>query len=426
MRYIGIMNRLLVSVKKQVKRFVSYTIENDRKIFCLKDTDLKISFPLESRYIKKLEKCEIIPNKIVFDNYMGKSYGGNCKYVTEELLRRKLKIDIVWIVKDIKKHRKEFPKNIRLVEYLSKEAFYEYFSAGIWVCNYHLIAYFNKGLKKRKNQKYIQLWHGSLGIKKIEKNCTFLAENQSWTYLARKNSENTDYWISNSKFETEIYKSAFWNPRIILEYGHPRNDIFFKKTELLLKNKVKNSIFLRKDEKYVLYVPTYREEMNLLPFTIDTDKIVESLKKRFGGEWRFVIRKHPRMQDDIEQQEVIDASNYPDIQELLMCADALITDYSSCIFDFIFSYKPAFIYAPDKEKYNRDRGLYYPLEETPFPVSSSINDLMKEILNFNEQAYIKKAKVFLAEKGCIEDGFASFRVCELIEEILLGDIEGYD
>ena len=61
-----------------------------------------------------------------------------------------------------------FPQ-VRLVEYGSKEAMFEYYTAAVWVCNYHLIHYWNQGLVKRFGQYYIQMWHGSFGIKKIEK-----------------------------------------------------------------------------------------------------------------------------------------------------------------------------------------------------------------------------------------------------------------
>ena len=55
--------------------------------------------------------------------------------------------------------------------------------------------------------------------------------DKNWEYLAKKNADVTDYWISNSDFETKIYKQAFWNVKNILEYGHPRNDLFFMKND---------------------------------------------------------------------------------------------------------------------------------------------------------------------------------------------------
>jgi len=178
-------------------------------------------------YHDRLENISVQPNKIIFDNYMGKGYGCNSKYVTEALLASGKKLDIVWTVKNPMESKEDFPKEIRLVEYGSLEAMEEYATAGVWVQNYQLVHYINKGLMKKPEQTYIQMWHGSFGIKKIENDCKNLTQDKNWTILAEKNSRYTDYWISNSKFETEVYRQAFWDVDRVLEYGHPRNDIFF-------------------------------------------------------------------------------------------------------------------------------------------------------------------------------------------------------
>ena len=139
---------------------------------------------------------------------MGHGYGCNCKYVTEELIRRGTDFDLVWIVKDANAHKGNFPK-VRLVEYGSKEAMFEYYTAAVWVCNYHLIHYWNQGLVKKiwtvlySDVAWI-IWN-----KKIEKNCDCLTNSQSWTYLAKKNSQNTDFWISNSFSKMKYIRMLF-------------------------------------------------------------------------------------------------------------------------------------------------------------------------------------------------------------------------
>ena len=101
-----------------------------------------------------------------------------------------------------------------------------------------------------------------------------------------------------------------------------------------------------------------------------------------------------------------------------MSADAAITDYSSCIFDFLLTKNPGFIYAPDIETYNNERGFYYPLEQTPFPIARNNTELTYNILNFNSNDYNTNVERFLKDKGCIDDGQASARVCDLIDQIL--------
>lgn len=419
-----IVENFKIKIKTFLKNFIEYTIENDVRIYRLKHTPLKVKKSLIKRAERTCGKYQIQRNKVVFDNYMGKSYGGNCKYVTEELLKRNSELEIVWMVENVAAHIGEFPKQVRLVEYKSEQAMLEYYTAAVWICNYHLIAYFNKGLQKRKGQYYIQMWHGALGIKKIENDCECLTESSSWYYLAEKNSRNTDYWISNSAFETDVYRRAFWNVNQVLEYGHPRNDLFFGCDLSEVEQKVKQALQIEAEENIVLYVPTFRENGGFPENKIAVGQIVQALGDRFGGSWRMVVRLHPRMQGtaehvcDMKNADHVVTKNYPDIQELLAASQVVITDYSSCIFDFLFTDRPGFIYAPDVEAYNNERGFYYPLEETPFPIAEDNEQLIQNVRAFDENSYRRNVKEFIAGKGCVEDGQAAVRVAELVENIV--------
>ena len=159
-------------------------------------------------------------NKIVVSNYFGKGYSDNAKYVCDEMLSQNLDVDIVWLCKN--KNDSSIPKKIRIVKYNSIKGLYELATAKIWIDNcrksYHMI--------KRRNQIYIQLWHGGIGMKKVEQ----LAEKSlDHTYIknAKNDSKMMDYAISNSLYRTKIYKESFWYSGEVLELGCPRNDVFF-------------------------------------------------------------------------------------------------------------------------------------------------------------------------------------------------------
>ena len=132
------------------------------KIFSLTNsgTDKLIMFlgiPIRidrSGYYKKF--CEEIPvedNKIVFDNFNGGSYGCNPKYIAEEILKRDLPYEIVWLVKNVKKETQKevFPQNIKLVGYGTKLALKELASAKLWVNNQRMNYFIKKGLKNKKD-----------------------------------------------------------------------------------------------------------------------------------------------------------------------------------------------------------------------------------------------------------------------------------
>lgn len=155
------MNSYIRKIRKFIKKFILYTIEGEEKVYRLRHTPFCVKKHYTRTYHQNLERLPIQPNKIILDNYMGKGYGCNTKYVTEALLAAGNDLEIVWTVQDPVKQRDDFPKQVRLVRYGSPEAMKEYATAGVWVQNYQLVHYLNKGLLKKPEQVYIQMWHGS-------------------------------------------------------------------------------------------------------------------------------------------------------------------------------------------------------------------------------------------------------------------------
>ena len=380
-----------------------------------------------SSYYKKIcEELEIDNNKIVIENFNGNSYGCNPKYIMEEINRRGLKYDIVWLVRSVKKETEKgvFPPNIRLIGYGTKLALKEQASAKLWIDNQRKNYFIKKGLTKKKGQYFIQTWHGSLGIKKLDADVDAFTNEykQEWVKRAKYDSSMWDYLLSNSDFENKIFSRALWFNNEIKQFGHPRNDIFFKDSKDIIK-KVRDYYGISKSKKILLYVPSFRDDESKKCYKPDYKNVLNALKEKFGSDWVCITRLHPRAKkfdSEIipEQENVIDGTFYSDIQELLVSADVAITDYSSCIFDFMLSRKPAFIFATDIDKFNNERGFYYPLESTPFPISADNQTLINNIKDFNNDKYKKEVDEFLKEKGCTEDGHASERVVDLIEELM--------
>ncbi len=402
----GVKNFMLKKIAHKLKRILSMV--NDR---C---------------HIYMYKKLPIVPNKIVFSNYLGRSYGCNPKYITEELLKRNENYDIVWL---INKNTEEtsFPDRIRLVRTNTHQAYKELATAKIWVDNYHKVKSLRIGLTKKNEQFYIQTWHGSLGIKKIEKTVKSLTDNKTWLKYAKLNSLITDYWISNSKFETKVYRESLWQVKSVLELGHPRNDIFFYCDHIKgqIKEKVFSTLKVAKNKKIILYVPSFRDDEGIDYYNLDYNKVLNILSNKFSSDWICLVRLHPRVQkyDSLiipKQENIVNVTFYPDIQELLVSSDVLITDYSSCVFDFMLTRRPAFIFATDIAKFNKERGFYYPLEQTPFSIAENNEQLLLNIRAFDLEKYQNQVEFFLKEKGCMEDGHASERVVNLLEKIMKG------
>lgn len=363
--------------------------------------------------------------KIVFITFQG-DYTCNPKYITDELIRRKRDYDLVWSARQYTLlHPDNMPREpVRAVEQMSYEFYKELASAKVWVVN--SVDFLKNPLYKKKNQFLIETWHGSLGIKRFDKNVN---SGRRWVQAAELCGKISDFCISNSDFENYVFRETYWPKTEILQFGHPRNDIFFSSNDIVrdqIKRKIYQLYDIPENAKLVLYAPTFRDSKDFICYNIRYQELVNSLSERFGGVWYVLVRFHPTVRkyakSKFEYRNIIDATKYPDIQELMAISDVAITDYSSWIYDYILSKKPGFIFATDIETYNNERGFYFKLESTPFPVATNNEQLFNNIALFDEEKYQEKVETFLEEKGCVDDGLASARVADLIEKIIDGEI----
>ncbi len=359
-------------------------------------------------------------NKIVFMTY-NDAFMCNPKYIAEEIHDQGLDYELVWFINRWEKHKKEnFPPYLRLVRRFSFNVYRELLSAKVWVDNSFNCVWFP--IQKKEGQLYLNTWHGSLGLKRVGEDDV---KNKLFVERAKTARENVSYCISNSDFEDEVFHSTYWPQTPILRLGHARNDILLSSDEEKLsqiKAKVRQHFGLEDDDKILLYAPTFRDSGTMDCYNIDFNRLIAALEQRFGGTWKVLLRYHFHNKDvgaKVEGSErVINATSYLDMQELLVLADAGISDYSSWVCDYVLTKRPTFLYTTDIKAYNTERGFYYPLETTPFPIATNNDELMANILNFDASKYIAEADAFLKGKGCIDDGHAAERVVGRMQEII--------
>ena len=116
-----------------------------------------------------------------------------------------------------------------------------------------------------------------------------------------------------------------------------------------------------------------------------------------------------------ESKNIIDVSAYPDMQEVMIVSDILITDYSSSMWDYSFLKRPGFLFIPDLESYLNERDFYTPIETWPFPFAKNNKDLQSLILNFDENTNLAKIQSHLDSLGSYEIGTASKQIAQLLE-----------
>ena len=139
----------------------------------------------------------------------------------------------------------------------------------------------------------------------------------------------------------------------------------------------------------------------------------------------YFIRLHPVVAEASKGMKrpdyIIDASDYPDSQELVATLDVMITDYSSIMFEPAFVRKPVFLFAPDKKEYiNGERKLLIDYDSLPFPIAESNDELAKNIKTYNKEEYVRKVDEFMKKYGVHEDGHASERAAKFILDLIDG------
>lgn len=368
--------------------------------------------------------CFFVPvkkNRIVFSCHSGNgAIGCNPKYICLEILKQKLPYDIIWLTDNKLLINDERFNNVKIIE--NKNTFKKMMalaSSKIWIENALKNKDYQKGLFKKKNQIYINTWHGSFGIKKMFYDTPKFSDKTLWAYFFRKEIKEIDYMFASSSWEEDIYRSGLKYEGEILKIGNSRNDLFFENQNQIRK-KILNYFNLDENKKILLYAPTFRDNKTFvsdLSFTL----LKETLKERFNQDFIIFSRTHIQdvLRNNIElKNEIVDVTLYPDVQELLLISDILISDYSSIMFDFMLLNKPCFVYAPDVEKFNIERGLYYSLDKTPFLVSETNTQLKQNILNFNLEEYQKKCVEFIENMGVLNDGFSSKRAVEIIKKLI--------
>ena len=282
--------------------------------------------------------------------------------------------------------------------------------------------------RKRKDQVIINTWHGGLGIKKV-------ASDEGGQSLHAKQkvemtNQITDVFISNSNHLSKVYRDSFGYKGPIWKCGYPKNDqLLDSKDEY--KKKICKYLNVSEDIKFFLYAPTFRtaEEQyvkDVSCYKMDFVGVKKALEEKFGGEWQILVRYHPNLSNDSLEVPnlpfVKNVTSYPDMQDLIMASEALVSDYSSCIFDGAISGLKCFLYATDYTDYKHLRGVYYALETLPFPFAENNVQMITNIMGYDEPQMKTCWYEFTAKMGLVVSGHATKDISEKITDVLNGKV----
>ena len=354
----------------------------------------------------KMERVSLI-------NEQSFTYGDNLKYINKYINSNcPGKYQVFFPVKD----GTEKAPNTISEKPLSLRYFKMVLTSGTVFTNCGGLSY----LPKRRNQLFVNTWHGGGAYKKVGTDVWNTSLSRAEDIM---NARNTDILFSScGAFTDSEAEPMMFEKEQCLNTGLPRNDIFFE-DHPEIKKTVFDTLGIKQDQKLVIYAPTYRSDTNSFAnsknariIDIDYISVTDALKRKFGGEWRFGVRLHPRIGSrDFEDRVIVNCTRYPDMQELLYSCDAVITDYSSLMWDYSLSYKPCFIFAPDIDEYERTRGFYTPVSKWPFPIAKSNEELVKAIDCFSNTSYVALVREHHKYMRSYEKGTACECAVKLID-----------
>jgi CDP-glycerol glycerophosphotransferase len=347
----------------------------------------------------------------VYNSFYGR-YSDSPRAVYEHLAGMGDEHSHVWLARE--GDEDTFPARAGTVTIGSEECIAILESADVVVSNTYLELDWTKG----PDTVYLQSWHGT-PLKRIHYDAPAIGPDDR----LQKLDEDVARWnclLSPNAPSTDRLRTAFRYDGPVVETGLPRNDLLLVGDREIHRAAVRADLGLDDGTTAVLYVPTWRDDEYYAP-QAELGLDVEAFADSMGEGWCLLPRVHYYMADRIALRRspaVRDVSAYPDLRDLYLAADVLITDYSSAMFDFAVTGKPMIFYAYDLAHY-RDavRGFYFDLvPEAPGPVVQTMPALLDALsrLDDAEEEYRDRYQEFRQRFCHLDDGCATERVIRLL------------
>ena len=411
---------------KKIRIFLVNLAKKNKTLRIFFRNILNLKNKLKYSYYKTKYKMD--DKTILFEAFGGRNYTCSPKSIYEKMLTMKEFKDytFVWSFIDPSKHEVKKDKRLKIIKSKSKE-YYKYISISkYWIVN----SIIEEGITKKKDQVYVQCWHGT-PLKRLRYDIVVNGASLNSVEEIRKRNDidakKFDYFISPSKYCTEKFTSAFnlkalGKENIIIEEGYPRNDFLFNKTKKDI-DAIKKKLGLPLDKKVIFYLPTFRDNQHTsgVGYTYKLGIDFDSLKKKFSKEYVILFSPHYFIENSIDLTKykgfIYNVARYDEINELYLVSDIIMTDYSSVFFDYANLKRPMLFYMYDIDDYKGNlRDFYISLDELPGPIAKTQDELENNLKNIDKEFKKNKEKYekFNEKYNYLDDGNASERVIKVI------------
>ena len=345
------------------------------------------------------------------------SLGGNLRWIRDELRRSHPEVTVVELA-----HRT--PRGViqlLLAAGQAVRAGYLLAAARVSVVDGYFFPMYVA--RPRSGTRFVQVWHACGALKRVGFSLagkTFGAGRRGEHTVAAH--ANYDLCLVSAARFAPFYAEAFALPieRFTSRLGIPRTDLFFDQERMArIANELRTRYRIPEGRRVILYAPTFRGD-TLTQARSPDDLDLRALQRLLGDDHVLLYRAHPQVGgwapgDPALAAFVIDVSAHPDVNELLLVSDVLVTDYSSVIFEFALLGRPMAFFAPDHEAYESERGFYvdYPTF-VPGPVFTTSAALAEHLRRGTTD--LERVRRFAAESFDVADGRATGR---FIDEVVL-------
>ncbi len=354
---------------------------------------------------------------VVFVSWKGKQCTDNPLGIAAELRSRGDDREHIWVVTD---QAVLAPEGATTVLMGTREYYEALARSRYLVSNDDMPAHY----RKRDGQTYLQTWHGT-PLKRIGfdiERPQFVSGAAYLDHLA-EDVARWDLLLSQNAFSTPVLRRAFRFDGEICEYGYPRNDVLNRPSGMAeLTAAVRDRLGIPDGKRVVLYAPTWRDNQFYAAgrYRFDLRLDLERAWKALGDDYVILIRGHHHMADDVPDITAagfaMNVTRYPDISELFLVSDVLVTDYSSVMFDYASTGRPMLFFTYDLENYRDQlRGFYFDFEpEAPGPLLASSEEVISAIGDIDAVAarHADAYQAFAAKFCPLDDGKAGARVCD--------------
>jgi len=404
-------------------------IHDDYATYCTLKLSAKVlHVPSPRKAVGKLlHRGELDPNLALYGAYWFKQYACNPRAIYEKAAELAPQLRGVWVIDA--DHVTAIPEGVEYV--IAGSPAYERLvhRATYFISNMNL----PRELDKREGQIHLQTQHGT-PLKTMGtdlRNYPVAAKDLDLEELMRQ-VDRWDFNLSSNRYSSEIWERTYPSYFEELEYGLPRNDRLLNATVDEVRA-IRSSLGFDDSHLVVLYAPTFRDTQDAVRTPsgmvdlggdgvhLDLDRLATAA----GDHGRVLVRTHyslakaPSSQSD----RVMDVSEHPRVEDLMLAADVLISDYSSISFDYANLDRPIVLLVDDKGFYDDTRGTYFDITEfPPGLVARSPEELLSAFQTGRfAAAEAAKHRQLFREKFCeFDDGLAAERV---VRRLFLGETD---